>query len=63
MTKYISGLHNRIRRDVVLFEVKAVDEACKKSMYTGTKHVKKSIGAGGTFKIEGMKTQGEKGKE
>jgi hypothetical protein len=62
MTKYINGLFNYIRKEMILFDVKPLEEACKKAMYIEGKHGRKSIDGTCSSRVEGRNTQEGKGK-
>jgi hypothetical protein len=61
MMKYLSGLHSHIKKEVILFEVKTLDEACKKAMYVKAKHGKRPLETASTSKSESRKTPTKKG--
>ena len=54
--KYLSRLHSHIKKEVILFEVKNLDEACKKAMYMEAKHGKKPDEGASTSKSKVEKT-------
>ena len=60
--KYINGLVIHIIKQVILFEVKTLDEACKKAMYIEGKNGAKPTNGRSSSKTEGKKTTEGKGK-
>jgi hypothetical protein len=52
ITKYTNGFHSLIKKEVVMFEVKTLNETCKKAMYIETKYHKKSIDVSSTYEMD-----------
>jgi hypothetical protein len=48
VTKYIGGLYSHMRKELSLFEVKALEKAFKKVIYIEMKHGKKFIDVAST---------------